>query len=142
MIDWYFTWKSIVVLWSMNQEWAASLLWRITRRNVHTIWSLVIFYIEYSCKGYLTCIWYSKERVHDDYQAIEYVVLVMFRLCYSLMSIVLIITYMTSLYMIKKIKTIIVYMTAKSIVAISVCDLINKKNCYEFHHFGWIEYCY
>ena len=42
--------------------------------------------------------WYSKERVHDDYQAIEYVVVVMFRLCYSLMSIVLIITYMTSLY--------------------------------------------
>ena len=41
--------------------------------------------------------WYSKERVHDDYQAIEYVDVVLFRLCYSLMSIVLIITYMTSL---------------------------------------------
>ena len=84
--------------------------------------------------------WYSKERVHDDYQAIEYVVLVMFRLCYSLMSIVLIITYMTSLYIVihilmidmlfsisiydKEDKNNYVYMTVKSIVAISVCDLI------------------
>ena len=132
MIDWYFTWKSIVVLWSMNQEWAASLLLRITRRNVHTIWSLVIFYIEYSCKGYLTCIWYSKERVHDDYQAIEYVVVVLFRLCYSLMSIVLIITYMTSLYIVIHILMI------DMLFSISIYDKEDKDN-YCIHDCK--EYC-
>ena len=68
--------------------------------------------------------WYSKERVHDDYQAIEYVDVVLFRLCYSLMSILLIMTYMTSLYIV--IHILMIHL----LFSISKYDKEDKDNYY------------